>query len=94
MQRFFLALSLGLFAAFLSAPGASALRPPVYLALGDSLAFGIGATIPAEGGYVALVHDKLRRSDRYIDRGLDLVNLAVPGATSGDLLVEGGQLTA
>jgi lysophospholipase L1-like esterase len=65
---------------------------PAYVAVGDSLAFGVGASDPAGGGYVAVAHDALRRSDRYRDRGLDLVNLGVPGATSSDLLLPGGQL--
>ena len=58
----------------------------VYLALGDSIAVGIGAGRPAEGGYVALVRDLL---ERHVDRPVELVNLAVPGATTGDVLAAG-----
>lgn len=65
---------------------------PVYLALGDSIAFGVGATEPAEGGYVALVYAALRESQRYRGSGLELVNLSVPGATSADLVAPGGQM--
>lgn len=65
---------------------------PAYIAIGDSLAFGIGVPDPAQQGYVALTYKSLDNSDRYRDSGLDLVNLAIPGATSGDLLLEGGQL--
>jgi len=35
---------------------------PVYLALGDSWAYGQGATDPAEDGYVGLVADELRET--------------------------------
>lgn len=65
---------------------------PAFIAIGDSLAFGVGATDPASGGYPALVHDQLMRSERYRDRGLDLSNLGVPGATSSDLILPGGQV--
>lgn len=65
---------------------------PVYLALGDSIAFGVGASEPAEGGYVALVYAALRDSRRYRGSGLELVNLSVPGATSADLVAPGGQM--
>jgi lysophospholipase L1-like esterase len=65
---------------------------PVYLAMGDSLAFGVGAEDPASGGYVGRTHEALRESDRYRDRGLELVNVAVPGARSADLPAPGGQL--
>ena len=34
---------------------------PVYLALGDSWAYGQGATDPATDGYVATLHDELRQ---------------------------------
>src|SRR3989304_2431168 len=47
---------------------------------------------PATGGYVALTYGTLRSSDRYRDRGLELLNMGVPGATSSDLLLPGGQL--
>jgi lysophospholipase L1-like esterase len=66
--------------------------PPAYIAIGDSLAFGVGAPDPAVNGYVALAHASLADSDRYGDSGLDLLNLSVPGATSSDLVLEDGQL--
>ena len=65
---------------------------PAYIALGDSLAFGVGASDPAALGYVGVTHNALARSDRYAGRGLEVVNLGVPGATSYDLLLPGGQL--
>ena len=88
---------LPLLAAFVSlallAPApAAAKEAPAYIAIGDSLAFGVGASDPASGGYVALTYETLRSSERYRDRGLELVNLGVPGATSSDLLLPGGQL--
>jgi acyl-CoA thioesterase-1 len=79
-------------ALLLPASPAAAKEAPAYIALGDSLAFGVGASDPAATGYVALTQDSLARSDRYNHRGLELVNLAVPGATSGDLLLPGGQV--
>ncbi len=65
---------------------------PTFIALGDSLAFGTGASDPASKGYVNLTFAALRDSDRYRDRGLELINLSLPGATSSDLLLPGGQL--
>ncbi len=71
---------------------AQAQTSPAYVALGDSLAYGVGATDPAAQGYVPLTAAALRESDRYGDRGLDVVNLSAPGATSTDLVAAGGQL--
>jgi lysophospholipase L1-like esterase len=73
-----------------AAPGAG--PAPTYLALGDSIAFGVGASDPGEGGYVALVYKALRASQRYRGQDLQLVNLSLPGATSADLVAPGGQL--
>jgi lysophospholipase L1-like esterase len=85
---FFLLLS-----ASASAPAAAQdADPPAYIAIGDSLAFGIGVPEPSTQGYVALAHESLKSSDRYEDSGLNLLNLAIPGATSSDLLLEDGQL--
>ena len=89
---------LPLLAAFLSlaflapAAPAGAKEAPAYIAIGDSRAFGVGASDPATDGYVAITHDALHRSERYRQRGLELVNLGVPGATSADLLLPDGQL--
>lgn len=74
-----------------TAPG-TASDPPapgdVYLALGDSVAAGIGAGTPGEDGYPALLHGYLGRQAGH---PVALVNLAVPGESS-DSLVSGGQL--
>lgn len=89
---------LPLLAAFLSlallaqSTPAGAKEAPAYIAIGDSLAFGVGASVPEEGGYVAVTYEALHKSERYRDRGLELVNLGVPGATSADLVLPGGQL--
>src|SRR5438105_1064371 len=67
-------------------------QAPVYLALGDSLAFGVGASNPLGTGYVARVYQSLEGSERYRQGGLDLINLSVPGAKSSDLQAAGGEL--
>jgi lysophospholipase L1-like esterase len=62
----------------------------VFLALGDSLAVGVGATAPAQRGFVGVLHDWLVRltpSQPIVAR-----NLAVSGETSQSF-VAGGQLT-
>ena len=50
-----------------------------YLALGDSLSFGIGASDPGATGFVALLQKAL-------GDGFELINLGVPGHTSQDLI--------
>ena len=95
VQRFLPPLAAFLFFGVLvlgSAPGAGAAETPAYMALGDSLAFGVGAENPSVGGYVPLAAQTLRRSERYRARGLEMINLSAPGATSADLLLPGGQL--
>ena len=71
-------LFLGLLAPAPTTTGAQ--DAPVYLALGDSLAFGVGASNPSATGYVARVYETLKKSERYQATGLELVNLSVPGA--------------
>jgi len=73
-------------------PGAHAADAPAYLALGDSLAFGVGATNPAAEGYVGLTHFELQQSERYAETDLELINVSVPGATSSELLEPDGQV--
>jgi lysophospholipase L1-like esterase len=82
-------------AALATAAPASAAKP-VQLALGDSWAFGFGAAVPSEGGYVPLLHTALQErfdcspSDnpkpRQGCRKLELVSLAVSGATTPTLI--------
>ena len=69
-------------------PGAAG----TYLALGDSLAVGVGATRPDQLGYVARVAAALSRPDASPRISL-LRNLAAGGETS-DSMINGGQLTA
>ncbi len=76
---------------FATAGTASAETEPAYLALGDSLAFGVGATNPAAEGYVALTAGALGEG-LFAGSGLELINLSEPDATSADLIAPGGQL--
>jgi lysophospholipase L1-like esterase len=68
------------------APGA----PPLYLALGDSVGFGIGAANPFTGGYVARLHSSLREGlpcpPQPDCAELGVRNLSVPGAVSRTLI--------
>jgi lysophospholipase L1-like esterase len=69
---------------------------PVQLSLGDSWAFGFGAAVPSEGGYVPKLHQALQEqfdcspSDNPKPgqgcRKLELVSLAVGGATTPTLI--------
>ena len=69
---------------------------PVQLALGDSWAFGFGATVPSEGGYVPLLNQALRsefdcspsdnlKPDQACQQ-LELQNIAVGGATTPTMI--------
>jgi lysophospholipase L1-like esterase len=70
--------------------GAQSTENGIYVALGDSLARGVGATIPAQLGYVPRLFNYFRGTAH---AGVDsLVNLGVPGETSTTLLT-GAQLT-
>jgi acyl-CoA thioesterase I len=70
--------------------GAEAPQRGVYLALGDSLAAGVGATDPTRLGYVPRLFDYFRGIAHF---GVDtLTDVGVPGETSTSLL-NGGQLT-
>jgi acyl-CoA thioesterase I len=63
-----------------------------YLALGDSLAVGVGATRPDETGYVALLFSALSQPDSALTVGA-LRNMAVSGETSTSM-IRTGQLAA
>src|SRR5207247_10637532 len=65
-------------------PATSAEQAPVYLALGDSLAFGVGASNPSSTGYVARVYQSLNGSERYREGGLEFIHLSVPGGKRSD----------
>ena len=67
-------------------------EPAVQLALGDSVAAGVGASSP-EHGYVEVLNDLLTAtrpcgSGQALGCRLDLVNLAVPGATTTTLIAD------
>lgn len=59
---------------------------PCYLALGDSYAFGEGATRPNQTSYVALFHRSLEQ-DR--DEQISLRSFAVRGETTKSIIAEG-----
>ena len=92
-----LVAGLGLAVSAASTAAAAPPEPAVYLALGDSVAAGVGAVPSAENGYVPVLYDTLA-ADRRCGQGsalgcrLDLVNLAQPGATTTTLIA--GQLPA
>jgi lysophospholipase L1-like esterase len=70
-------------------------QPAVYLALGDSVAAGIGAS-SSETGYVAVLHDTLTDARNCGEGGalgcrLSLVSMAVPGATTTSLIGRPGE---
>ncbi|MEX1195530.1 MAG: GDSL-type esterase/lipase family protein [Dehalococcoidia bacterium] len=69
-----------------------AAEAPAYIAMGDSLAFGVGAQNPAAEGYVALTANALLLNERFSGSGLDLVNISEPGATSADIVASEDQL--
>ncbi|MDP9365627.1 MAG: SGNH/GDSL hydrolase family protein [Chloroflexota bacterium] len=54
-----------------------------YLALGDSVAAGVGASPPSDLGYPALLADRL---DEALGQPVRRINLAVPGETTSSLL--------
>jgi lysophospholipase L1-like esterase len=60
---------------------------PLYIALGDSLSYGNGASDRNQTSFVALVHQAL-------GPGYGLLNLGIPGYTSDDLLSRGELDTA
>jgi lysophospholipase L1-like esterase len=81
-----------LVAALLATPAmAAAPSRPLYLALGDSVAAGVGAQPPATEGYVPELHDLLAAevpcgNGQALGCRLDLLNIAEPGATTTTLL--------
>lgn len=71
--------------------GADRRQGPVQLALGDSVAAGVGTERPAIHGYVPVLNRWARAFDCRDGRpaacpNLELENLSVPGATSGSLI--------
>lgn len=73
-----------------SFPAAGRPQPALYLALGDSVAAGVGAQ-PQENGYVPVLHQALTAArncgaGQALGCRLDLLNLAEPGATTTSLI--------
>src|SRR5262245_26109151 len=63
---------------------AQATPPPIYVALGDSIEFGLGDNILADGtGYTPLFQAFL--SSTVFQRPVQLLNLGVPFATTRDI---------
>ena len=73
-------------------PSPSPAAAGTYLALGDSLAVGVGATAPADLGYVGRLLSALRSETSPV-RVAQLRNLAISGETSASMIA-GGQLDA
>ena len=71
-------------------PVAAAEAPTRYLALGDSLAWGDGASVPAETGYVGLLSDYFAGTPHIGAK--QSTNLAVRGETTASFLA--GQLAS
>ena len=63
---------------------------PEYLALGDSLGVGVGASDPATLGYVPLFRDFLESKKGLDKKGTELFlnNLSIGGATSSSLILQ------
>jgi lysophospholipase L1-like esterase len=88
-------LSILLLAGAVAASPAAASKP-VQLSLGDSWAFGFGATVPSEGGYVPQLHQALQQQfdcspsdNTKPEQGcnqLELMNIAVGGATTPSMI--------
>lgn len=57
-----------------------------YIALGDSIAVGVGSSLPDRRGYPALVQELMETS---VGGAVPLVNLAVPGETAATFLADG-----
>ncbi|MFQ5880829.1 MAG: SGNH/GDSL hydrolase family protein, partial [Dehalococcoidia bacterium] len=92
MRTFAAALSLLLLLAVAGASAQTEDSGPLYLALGDSLAAGVGASDRAAKGYVPLIHRHLQETPRWRERDLGLLNLSVPGETTASMMAPGGQL--
>ena len=73
-------------------PAATPQTAGTYLALGDSLAVGVGATRPAQTGYVGRLFSILSASEAADDgapRAAALLNLSVSGETSTSMIRQG-----
>jgi len=73
-----------------AAPAAATTRPTLYLAMGDSLAVGDGASVQSETGYVGLLTDYFAGTPH--GNAKDARNISVGGETTGSFLA--GQANA
>ena len=71
-------------------PNAGASTPVAYIALGDSIAFGTGSSLPDRRGYPALLADLY---STYSGDAVTVHNLAIPGETAATFL-SGDQVNA
>ncbi len=55
-----------------------------YLALGDSVAYGVGASPPEQSGYAAVFYNSYLKQTR--PQGLAYLNLAIPGETTASFI--------
>jgi acyl-CoA thioesterase-1 len=94
VRSFLVLLAFFLLATAWAGDATASQSPPLYLALGDSLAAGVGASDPAQTGYVGLVFDALRTepASPYSAGGLTLLNLGDPGETTTSMLASGDQM--
>jgi lysophospholipase L1-like esterase len=85
MRRILVLAAAAILSAAMAGPVIASPKPgTLYIALGDSLAWGDGASVPERNGYVPRFANHLR-GESHGDADT-LVNLAVRGATTGDLL--------
>jgi lysophospholipase L1-like esterase len=66
------------------APTAASLVGDEYLALGDSVAYGVGASPPEQSGYAAVFFNSYLKQIR--PNGLTFLNLAIPGETTATFI--------
>lgn len=67
---------------------------PEYLALGDSLAVGVGATVPSQTGYVAKFDKSYFQASQIGPDVLTNLGVAIPGGETSGSFISDGQLQA
>jgi lysophospholipase L1-like esterase len=90
MRRFAIVPALALAVGLIASPAAAAESDTVYLALGDSLAWGDGASDPATTAYVPLLANYFSGATH--GDAKNAVNLAIRGENTGSFMA--GQLNA
>ena len=75
-----------LLAPFGSKPNVYAQPGAVYIALGDSIAAGVGSSLPRVRGYAAVVAERYRQ---FFGSSAFYENLAVPGETASSFITDG-----